>query len=87
MLYKDGQRVTDALASLDVRKKTELRRHEELIMSALTDLSHELDIERPVLVKKHLNDLFTYGRVVFRPQDFLESVDFDRFIIEVIADE
>ena len=87
MLYKDGQRISDALAPIDVRKKTELRRHEELIMGALTELSHELDIERPVLVKKHLNDIFTYGRVVFRPQDFLESVGFDRFIIEVIADE
>ena len=86
-IYKDGERVCDALIPLDIKKKTELKAHEEQILVCLSSLSHDLDIERPVIVKKHMNDIYTFGRVVFRPQDFVESVDFDRFVVEVIPDE
>ena len=86
-IYTDGQRIADKIASIDIRKKSELSQHEDLIMQTLTLLSHELDLERPVIVKKHLNDLYTYGQTVFRPQDFVESVTFDRFVVEVIPDE
>ena len=86
-IYRDGQRTADEIAAVDIKKRSELSLHEETVMQTLTQLAHELDLERPVVVKKHLHDLYTYGRTVFRPQDFVESVAFDRFVVEVIPDE
>ncbi len=46
-------------------------------------LCHDLDIARPVILKKHIRDLERFGHAVFLPSDFLESVDFDRFEAEI----
>ena len=82
---KDGQKQSEAIVALPVKKVTELG--EALISDALSRLAHELDLERPVLVGKHKRDLFTFSRAVFFPQDFIESVDFDRMTVEIIPDE
>ncbi len=46
-------------------------------------LCHELDLSRPVILKKHLKELEDFSRVVFRADDFMEPVDFDKFEIEI----
>ncbi len=46
-------------------------------------LCHEMDVSRPVILKKHIRDLEQFGSAVFRPADFLEPVSFDRFEVEV----
>ena len=43
----------------------------------------ELDLSRPVILSKHLREINEFSRVVFRPDDFIESVDFDKFEIEI----
>ena len=53
----------------------------------LHELCQDLDLCRPVILKKHVNDLKQFSRVVFKPADFIESVDFDEFEIEVIPDK
>ena len=52
----------------------------------LHELCQDLDLCRPVILKKHVNDLKQFSRVVFKPADFIESVDFDEFEIEVIPE-
>ena len=38
-------------------------------------------------LRKHVNDLARFSRVVFKPADFIESVDFDEFEIEVLSEK
>ena len=46
-------------------------------------LCHDMDISRPVILKKHVRDLEQFSHTVFYPADFLEPVDFDRLEIEL----
>ena len=38
---------------------------------------------RHAVSKKHLKELEDFSRVVFRADDFMEPVDFDKFEIEI----
>ena len=49
----------------------------------ISPLCQELDLSRPLMLKKHLKEIEEFSRVVFLPSDFIESVDFDRFEIEI----
>ncbi len=53
----------------------------------LHDLCQDLDLCRPVLLYKHVNDLMRFSRVVFKPADFIESVDFDEFEVEILSEK
>ena len=53
----------------------------------LHELCQDLDLCRPVILRKHVNDLARFSRVVFKPADFIESVDFDEFEIEVLSEK
>ena len=53
----------------------------------LHELCLDLDLCRPVILKKHVNGLKQFSRVVFKPADFIEFVDFDEFEIEVIPEK
>ena len=46
-------------------------------------LCHDMNLSRPVILKKHVRDLEQFRHTVFFPQDFLENVDFDRFEVEI----
>lgn len=45
-------------------------------------LCQELDSDRPVILQKHIRDLNTFGRTVFRKTDFIYTVEFDNLEIE-----
>ena len=53
----------------------------------LHELCQDLDLCRPVILRKHINDLKQFSRVVFKPTDFIESVDFDAFEIEILPEK
>ena len=53
----------------------------------LHELCQDLDLCRPVILRKHVYDLTHFSRVVFKPADFIESVDFDEFEVEVLAEK
>lgn len=50
-------------------------------------LCQDLDLCRPVILRKHVHDLKQFSRVVFKPADFIETVDFDEFEIEVLSEK
>ncbi|MCR5610461.1 MAG: hypothetical protein K6F68_01320 [Clostridiales bacterium] len=47
------------------------------------ELCHRMNLSRPVILKKHVRELTEFSHTVFLPADFMESVDFDRFEVEV----
>ena len=53
----------------------------------LHELCQDLDLCRPVLLRKHVNDLTRFSRVVFKPADFIEAVDFDELEVEVLSEK
>ena len=53
----------------------------------LHELCQDLDLCRPVILRKHIYDLRQFSRVVFKPSDFIESVDFDEYEVEVLAEK
>ena len=46
-----------------------------------------LDLSRPVLLTKHVNDFNSFGRAVFKPDDFMEPVSFSRFELELLREK
>lgn len=48
-----------------------------------TKLCRELDIARPVILKKHTRDLREFSHTTFYPADFMEQVRFDKFEVEL----
>ena len=57
------------------------------IVEAMDQITHKLDLSRPMLLEKHEQELATYAKTSFLPRDFLEPVSLDRFEIEVLFDE
>ena len=50
--------------------------------SYLSKICDGLDIPTPVLLKTHIFNYAKFRHVVFRPSDFMESVNFEKLILE-----
>ena len=48
----------------------------------LKDICETLDIPTPVLIKTHLFNYAKYNVVRFKKEDFVESIDFDKLVLE-----
>ncbi len=48
----------------------------------LKEICENLDIPTPVLIKTHLFYYAKYNVLRFRPDDFVEKVDFDKLVLE-----
>jgi len=48
----------------------------------ISSICHELDIPTPVILKIHANHFEQFNIVRFKPSDFVESIDFDMFVLE-----
>ena len=49
----------------------------------LANLCHLLNIPTPVLLDKHVYDFNVFGICTFKPDDFIEEIAFDRFVVEI----
>ncbi len=55
---------------------------EETIRKHIEKMCHEIDIPTPIILKSHITNYVDFNYSTFLPRDFVESIDFDRFIIE-----
>lgn len=55
--------------------------------AVISQVSHALDLARPVILPKHIRDMQQFTRTVFKPGDFIEPVDFDAFEVVVFPEE
>jgi len=53
----------------------------------LRTLSEKLDIPTPVLLEKHVADFNMFNFSVFKPDDFIQPVNFHKFVIQNITIE
>ena len=52
----------------------------------LIELCKRLDLPCPIWLSKHEGEYERFRRTIFRPEHFIESVDFDRMEIEFLDD-
>lgn len=45
-------------------------------------ICHELDIPTPAILSSHIKNYSDFNIVTFIPRDFIESIDFDKLILE-----
>lgn len=55
---------------------------EEKFRSHIERICHELDIPTPAILPSHVKNYNDFNIVTFLPRDFIESIDFDKFILE-----
>ena len=48
----------------------------------LSEICNNLDIPTPVLIKTHIFNYAKYNVVRFKKDDFVESIDFDKLVLE-----
>lgn len=56
-----------------------------LFFDYLTEICSALDIPTPVLIKQHLFNYAKYNAVKFIADDFLETIEFDRLVLENLS--
>ena len=56
--------------------------NESLFHKHIEQMCHKLDIPTPAILKTHITNYVDFNNTTFLPRDFVESIDFDRFIIE-----
>ena len=82
-IYRDNKSVSDALSDAEAQKASDV--HDWTAI--LDDICKKLDLSRPVILKKHEKELERFSRTVFRPSDFMESVDFDKFELTIYLEK
>ena len=51
------------------------------------ELCRALHESRPIILNKHADQLIRFSRTSFLPQDFIESVSFDRMEVEIFPEK
>jgi len=82
-IRRDNRIIQDATEEISAATPAEVGDWDE----AIGALCRRLDLSRPVLLKKHIRDFKEFSRAVFKGEDFMEDVDFDRFEIELFIEK
>lgn len=59
----------------------------EELTAILHELCQDLDLARPVLLDKHVREFSRFQRLTFKAADFMDSIPFDTFEIEVLKEK
>jgi hypothetical protein len=83
IIRSDQKIVKDVVLDYADQKRDQVRDWDRIISEA----ARALDLSRPVILNKHIRELQTFSRVVFKQPDFMESVSFDKFEIEIFPEK
>ena len=56
---------------------------DKALTEALDKACYEMDLSRPLILRKHLFEMVNFNRTKFLPEHFVESVEFDKLDVEV----
>ena len=75
-VIKDNKLIKDMIwESIDTYRPRDLYLY-------MQEICHELDTSCPAVLKSHENNFTNFNICTFLPRDFVESVDFDKLVIE-----
>ncbi|MDL2237495.1 hypothetical protein LJC56_06665 [Christensenellaceae bacterium OttesenSCG-928-K19] len=57
------------------------------ILECIEYFAQKFDIEAPMWHSQHTKQLGLFRKATFRPDDFIDRVDFDRFELQLLDDE
>ncbi len=78
-IRKNNKTIEEAIVTIDVRAVEQVDDWSE----PLGELCHDLDLSRPILLKKHLEEINRFSSTSFTSQDFMEPISFDKLEIEI----
>ena len=58
-----------------------------LFYDYMSALSRSMDLPSPIVIKAHIFDFAKFNFVKFTPSDFIEPVNFDQMVVELIKDK
>lgn len=67
-------------------KTTKVDTKNTTFFDMLATLCHALNIPTPVLLDKHVYDFNLFNHCTFKPDDFIEDVVFDSFVVQYVGD-
>lgn len=73
----------ETVQSFDIARPTDA----EGWAPVLAELCKQLDISRPLMLKKHVSELEHFGTTRFLPADFMETVSFHCFEMELFPEK
>ncbi len=53
----------------------------------VAEICHKLDIPSPIVLPMHIKHFTLYGNTTFKPRDFVESIDFEKLVVENIKQD
>ena len=53
----------------------------------IADIAKPMDLASPILLNKHVDELARFNRTWFTQADFIESISFDRFELEIFPEK
>ena len=56
--------------------------NEEVFFKHIEKICHEIDIPTPIILKSHITNYVDFNNTTFISRDFVESIDFEKFILE-----
>ncbi|MDP4177995.1 MAG: hypothetical protein Q8900_06585 [Bacillota bacterium] len=81
-LYKNNKIIKNEVSISDVVKD-----YNENLNDCITDLCYKMDIERPYWLKRNIDEYIRRNKTIFDENNFINKIDFDRFIIEELKEE
>jgi hypothetical protein len=60
---------------------------EDKRIKAFNDICYAFDLSVPVWLDKHTKEFISFKRVTFYPEDFVENVNFDKLVIDLISSD
>ena len=75
--------VRDVVMEFQIERPEDVDGWQEII----GELCRALHESRPVILNKHADQLIRFSRTVFLPQDFMESVSFDKMEVEIFPEK
>lgn len=82
-IIKDHKIHSDVVQEFSLARPSDIYGWTQIISS----FCNLLDIERPVILEKHIRDLTQFSITFFRKTDFMDYFPFDRFEIEVFPEK
>jgi len=60
---------------------------ENIFFDIVSNICEQMDLSTPIILDKHYNQMKQFNHTEFLANEFMESVDFKKFIIEIMNEE
>ena len=84
-----GKIITDHRIINDVVQEFSLARPSDIYgwTPIIGTICNALDIERPVILEKHIKELCVFSNTAFKKSDFMDMIQFDRLELEIFPEK